>query len=91
MSCKIDALEGRKVITVDIPGSFMLADVDKLVHVKFERILADILVNINPELYRRYVVMEQGQLVMYMALSKALYVTIHASLLFWRKLIDKLV
>ena len=36
MSCTIDVLEGRKFITVDIPGAFMKADMDELVHFKFE-------------------------------------------------------
>ena len=49
------------------------------------------LVKIDPELYIIYAVMERVQLVIYAALSTALYVTIRASLIFWRKLTSKLV
>ena len=91
LSCIIDALEMRKVITVDITGAFMQSDIDELVHVKFEGIMAEMLVKINPELNNRYAVMEQVQLVLYAALDKALYGTIHAYLLFWHKLTTKLI
>ena len=69
----------------------MLDDMDELVHVKFEVIMAEMLVKIYTELYNRYAVMDQYQLVIYAALNKLLYVTLHASLLFWRKLTDKLI
>ena len=91
MSCKIDESEGRNITKFDIPGSFMQAEMDELVHVKFEGIMADMLVNIDPELYKIYSVMEQGQLVNYTPLNKALYGNFRASLLFWRKLTDNIV
>ena len=31
----IDTKEGRKLVTVDIPGAFMQFDMDELFHVKF--------------------------------------------------------
>ena len=34
-SC-IDAMEGRDIAIVDIPGAFMHADMDQLVHMKLE-------------------------------------------------------
>ena len=49
------------------------------------------LVKIDLELYNRYAVMEQYQLVIYVALNKSLYGTLRASLLFWRKLAAKLI
>ena len=69
----------------------MLDDMDELVHVKFEVIMAEMLVKIYTELYNRYAVMDQYQLVIYAALNKLLYGTLHASLLFWRKLTDRLI
>jgi hypothetical protein len=36
LSATIDAMEGRDVATLDIPGAFMQADIDEVVHVKFE-------------------------------------------------------
>jgi hypothetical protein len=35
--CVIDAEEGRDMATVDIPGTFMQANIDKLVHIKLKR------------------------------------------------------
>jgi hypothetical protein len=34
LTCLIDAHEGRDVATVDIPGAFMHADMDGLVHLR---------------------------------------------------------
>jgi hypothetical protein len=36
LSCVIDAIERRDIATVDIPGAFMQADIDRSVHVKLE-------------------------------------------------------
>ena len=33
LSCVIDALERRNVATVDIPGAFLQAEMDELVHI----------------------------------------------------------
>ena len=44
LTCLIDAMEERYVITCDIPGAFMQADIDELIHVKLEGELAEILV-----------------------------------------------
>jgi hypothetical protein len=46
LSATIDAMEGRDVATVDIPGAFMQADIDEVVHVKFEGEIAEMLVKL---------------------------------------------
>eukprot|EP00978_Attheya_sp_CCMP212_P009274 scaffold21935_cov53-Attheya_sp.AAC.2 len=51
----IDAKENRDVAIVDIPGSFMQADMDELVHMKLEGKMAELLVRLDPKLYRKYV------------------------------------
>ena len=86
ISCIIYAKESRKVATVDIPGAFLQADIDELVHVRFEGILAELLTKIDPTLYLKYVVKEHGETVIYDALDHPLYGTLRTSLLFWRKL-----
>jgi hypothetical protein len=91
LSATIDALEGRDVATVDIPGAFMQADIDEVVHVRFEGEIAEMLVKMDPKLYRKYVKDEHGKSVLYVELLKALYGTIRAALLFWKKLSGKLV
>jgi hypothetical protein len=52
LSCTIDALERRDVATVDIPGAFMQADMDELVHMRLEGTMAELLVKLDPKLYR---------------------------------------
>ena len=44
LTCLIDAMEERCVITCDIPGAFMQMDIDELIHVKLEGELAELLV-----------------------------------------------
>ena len=90
LSCVIDAEEGRDVGTVDIPGAFMQADMEDTVHMKMEGKMAELLVRIDPKLYRKYVRMENGKMVLYVELKKALYGTLKAALLFWRLLSTKL-
>jgi hypothetical protein len=90
MSCVIDALEGRDVATVDIPGAFMQADMDELVHMWLEGVMAELLVKLDPKLYREYVQDVNGKPVLYVELKKALYGTMRAALLFWNLLTSKL-
>jgi hypothetical protein len=90
-SCTIDAMESRDVATVDIPGAFMQADVIDTVHVKLEGTMAELLVRLDPKLYRKYVKMEHGKSVLYVELLKALHGTLKAALLFWKMLSSKLV
>ena len=86
LTCLIDAKEGRKVTTCDVPGAFMHADQDELVHVRFEGPMAEILVKVNPKLYRPHILIEKGKKVLYARLRKALYGTLRAALLFWQDL-----
>ena len=86
LSCVIDAKEGRDVATVDIPGAFMHADMDEKVHIRIEGEMAKLLAKLDPNVYRKFVAVENGKLVLYAELSKALYGTLRAALLFWRLL-----
>ena len=79
----IDAMEGRNVVVVDVPGAFMQADIDQLVHVRFTRAMVTLLLEIDYEMYKDYVIVEKGEQVMYMELLKALYGTLRAARLFW--------
>jgi hypothetical protein len=54
LSCVIDAKEERDMATVDIPGAFMQADMDKLVHMRLECTMSELLVRLDPKLYRKY-------------------------------------
>ena len=46
-------MEHQDVATVDIPGAFMQADMDKHVHITLEEKMAKLLTTINPKMYRK--------------------------------------
>ena len=79
ISCIIDAMEGRYVATVDIPGAFMQTDQEDLVHVKLEGRMA-------PGKYDKEVRYRGSKPYLYVRLNKALYSQIKATLLFWKNL-----
>jgi len=86
LSCAIDAKERRRVMTCDVPGAFMQADIDELVHVRLTGPLAELLAKVDPDLYRKFMTTEGGKPVLYVELRKALYGTVSAALLFWKDL-----
>jgi hypothetical protein len=90
LTCTIDALERRDVATVDIPGAFMQADMDEVVHMKLEGQMAELLARLDPKLYSKYLDNRNGKPVLYVELKKALYGTLKAALLFWRRLSNQL-
>ena len=51
LSATINALEERVIAMVDIPGAFMQADIDEVVHTKFEGKIAEMLVKMDPKMY----------------------------------------
>ena len=86
LTAVIDALENWDIADLDVPGAFMQADIDELVHVRFTSEMVMMLLQIDKQMYSKYVVMEKGEQVMYMELLKALYGTLRAVRLFWQKL-----
>ena len=86
ISCVIDAVEQRAVSNVDIPGAFLQADMDKLVCIKFEGLMAELLSKIDPKFYEKYMVIERGHTVLYASIAHPLHGTLQVSLLLWRKL-----
>jgi hypothetical protein len=89
LSCMIYAKEGRHVATADIPGAFMQADMDEVVHMRLKGMMIDLLMNVAPE-YGPYVTIENGKRVLYVLLTEVMYGTLRAALLFWRKLTSQL-
>ena len=72
------------MVTCDILGAFMQADMDELVHMKLEGELAELLMKVD-ELYAPAITYECGQPVIYSQLDKALYGALQAALLFWQR------
>ena len=94
LNINIYTKEGRDVSTCDIPGAFIQTDMpegsDKF-HIKLDGAMEDLLAKINPQLYRKYIILiRQGKLVLYGEARKAIYGTLNASLLFYRNLIKSL-
>ena len=48
----IDALENREVAVFDVPGAFVQADMDELVHVRFIGKMVDLLMEIDEAMYK---------------------------------------
>ncbi len=69
----IDAKEGRKVVTIDIPGAFLHANNDDYVIMKMVGTLAKLMDKTNPRLYRQYIVLEKRRSVLYLQLQKAIW------------------
>ena len=86
LSCVIDAKEHRDVAFVDIPGAFLHADMTEEVHVKFEGTMAQMVAQLDTNMYNTYIEYENGKPILYVVLLKALYGTLQAALLFWNRL-----
>jgi Reverse transcriptase (RNA-dependent DNA polymerase) len=86
LSCVIDAQEGCNVATVDIPGAFMQAEPDEVLHMKLEGQMAELMVRLDPQVYCKHIQVEGGKMVLYVELKKSLYGTLQATFLFWRLL-----
>jgi hypothetical protein len=56
LTCIIDAIEGRDVATVDLPGAFMQSDMEGTVHMKLEGVIAEVILKIDPKKYKKFVV-----------------------------------
>ena len=89
----IDAHEGRDVVTTDIPNAFIQTRVDNpedRVIMRFRGRLVNYLCSIAPEIYKPYVVVENGKRVLYCETLNAMYGTLKAAILFYKKLVKDL-
>jgi hypothetical protein len=83
----IAASKKRRVRCYDVPSAFVNTDVDEDVIMVLKGELADMMVQIAPEVYRKYITADKkGTRILYVKLQKALYGLMRASLLFYRKL-----
>lgn len=88
----IAAKENRNVATVDVPGAYLHTDLkDEEVVVKFEGKMAELLGLIDPKMYRKYLVDENGKKVLYAESAKVLCGILRGALLFWEKVSAQLV
>ena len=87
----IAAHERRQTAVVDLPGAFMQAENEDLIHLKLEGKLAELFVKMDPKMYRKFITTENGKTVLYAEMKKALYGTLKAAKLFQKMLTKKLV
>ena len=73
----IDLMENREVAVLDVPGEFMQADMDELVHVRFTGKKVELLLEIDKEMYKLCITLERDVRDIY------LYSTLQAVRLFW--------
>ena len=78
----IDAREKRDVAIIDIPVTFMQADMEGEIYMKLEGTMVDMFAELDLKLYSEHIRTENGKSVLYVCLKIALYGTLQASLLF---------
>ena len=88
LTATIDAEEGRDVATIDIPNAFVQTELssDEMVVMRLRGKLAELMVQVAPEIYSKYVIYNnKGETMLYVRLLKALYGIIRAAILFYEK------
>ena len=86
----IDAKQNRDVMTCDIPNAFVQTEIEEAIIgeriiMKIRGALVQILVEMDYEKYGKFVCIENGQEVLYVVMSRALYGMIQSSILYYRK------
>ena len=66
----IDAREDREVVTINIPGAFLHASNKDCVVMQMNGTLAKLMAQMDPKLYRKYLVDKKGKKVLYLCLQK---------------------
>ena len=81
----IDAKELRAIAILDITNAFLHVENDEKILMLLHGRLAKMMVQVDPAMYRKYVTYSpNGQAMMYVRLSKALYGMLRAALLFYK-------
>jgi len=92
MSCAIDTKDNRYVAVTKIPRAFLHADMEEEIHMLLKVTIAELIVKLDPKLYRKYIWQNKtDKPMLYIKLKKALYRTLQTLLLFWRLLSNTLV
>ena len=87
ISAVVEVAEGRDVAVTDIPGTYLSAEMDDVLHMVLEGRLAKLMVIAVPEVYRNYITYDKKKASMLcLRLVKALYGCLKSALLFYQKL-----
>jgi hypothetical protein len=91
ITATIKGFERRDVAIVDVPGSFLTADMDKEVTMCLRGRLAELMVKTAPNIYRKFISLDnEDNSILYVKLQKALYGCLRSALLFYLKLVKDL-
>jgi hypothetical protein len=82
----IIAMERRDVASFDLPGQFLQTEMDELLHLKITGAVALLLVESDPNRWRKHLRKERGRPVIYVVCEKAIYGTLNAAILAYKKL-----
>jgi hypothetical protein len=83
ITATIDAHKQRDVATIDIHGAFLNAYNDKETFMLLKGRLAELMVQVNPNLYQKYIIYDKNnQTLLYVKLFKAIYGLLKSALLF---------
>jgi len=90
ITATIDAKQNRDVMTADIPNAFVQVDIDEKekweqIIMKIRGLLVNMLTELSPETYEKYVVYEGNNKVLYVRMIKALYGMLQSSLTYYKK------
>ena len=93
ISCAMNAMEGRQVITCEISGAFLQADWpdNNDCYLKFEGLMVIMTCDVDP-VYKKFVLINKktGKKKLYGKLTKAVYGTLLGAILFYQKLSGQL-
>jgi hypothetical protein len=91
ISATINAHEGHNIALIDIPGAFLNAYNDKDMIMLLKRCLAELMVQVDPQLYCKYIIQDKkNQPHLYVKLTKAIYGLLKSALLFYQMCVDDL-
>ena len=91
LTATVDACLKRDAMLLDVPSVYIQADVptprsgQDRITMKLTGILVDWLLELEPDTYGKYVVMENGVRTLYLIVTKAIYGMLIASVLWYKK------
>jgi hypothetical protein len=89
ITATVDTQENHDIMSADIPNGFVQTDMEKIgeekLTMKICGALVEMLVLLDPELYQPFVTKERSEKVLYTELLRALYGSLHAAILFYKK------
>merc|ERR1711966_624925 len=87
MTGVVDAHERRNIAITDVENAFLQSENDQRIIMAIRGQTAELLVRLNPDLYRPYIwYTKKGVPMLYVQIEKTLYGMLRAALLFYRKL-----